>query len=100
MLIILLLVLQIIAAIKRILYATDDESVVAEAQAMLSEHQKMQQVSTMTEETGEMHKSDSQKRKSFINVDVDAVASNEFSPRQRFAETSDVHSSGSPLVSF
>lgn len=77
-----------VEAIKRILYAAeDDATVVAEAQAM------------MESEEGEM-KSDSQKRKSIINVDVDVAASNSLSPRQRLSETSDVHCSGSPLVTY
>lgn len=79
---------------KRILYAAeDDASVVAEAQAMLSEQQQE------VEEEGKQ-KSDSQKRKSIINVDVEAAASNTLSPRQRLSEVSDVHCSGSPLVTY
>ncbi|PIN07065.1 Microtubule-binding protein involved in cell cycle control [Handroanthus impetiginosus] len=89
--------LPVVEAIKRILYAADDDaSVVEEAQAMISEHQ--QQVELL--ETEEKLKSDCQKRKSIINVDVDVAASNSASPRQRFSESSDVHCSGSPLVTY
>lgn len=85
---------QVVGAMKRILYAAeDDASVVAEAQAMLSEQQQE------VEEEGKQ-KSDSQKRKSIINVDVEAAASNTLSPRQRLSEVSDVHCSGSPLVTY
>ncbi|KAG6421686.1 hypothetical protein SASPL_118243 [Salvia splendens] len=85
--------LPVVGAMKRILYAAeDDASVVAEAQAMLSEQQQE------VEEEGKQ-KSDSQKRKSIINVDVEAAASNTLSPRQRLSEVSDVHCSGSPLES-
>ncbi|KAL3813642.1 hypothetical protein ACJIZ3_014910 [Penstemon smallii] len=80
--------------IKRILYSTEeDASVVAEAQAMISEHQ--QQV-----KPEENLKGDTQKRKSIINVDVDAAATNISSPRQRLSEASDVHCSESPLVTY
>lgn len=78
-----------VEAIKRILYAAeDDASMVAEAQAAM-----------MVSEEGGL-KSDSQKRKNIINVDVDVAASNSLSPRQRLSETSDVHCSGSPLVTY
>ncbi|KAL8473025.1 hypothetical protein ACS0TY_029366 [Phlomoides rotata] len=78
----------VVDAIKRILYAAeDDASVVAETQSMVvSEEVEL--------------KSDSQKRKNIINVDVDVAASNSLSPRQRLSETSDVHCSGSPLVTY
>ncbi|GFP96087.1 microtubule-associated protein rp/eb family member 1c [Phtheirospermum japonicum] len=86
--------LPVVGAIKRILYAADDDaSVVAEAQAMISEN-------VLSEETEEKTKGDSQKRKNIINVDVDVAASNSSSPRQRLAEASDVHCSGSPLVTY
>ncbi|KAI3451980.1 hypothetical protein Pfo_008645 [Paulownia fortunei] len=91
--------LPVVEAIKRILYAAeDDASVVAEAQAMISEHQK--QVELLGVLSEEKLKADSQKRKSIINVDVEAAASNTSSPRQRFSEASDVHCSGSPLVTY
>lgn len=84
--------------IKRILYSADDDAtVVAEAQAMISDHQ---QVDSKSEDTEEKLKVDSQKRKCIINVDVDAVASNTSSPRQRLSESSDVRCSGSPLVTY
>ncbi|KAK6151189.1 hypothetical protein DH2020_016121 [Rehmannia glutinosa] len=78
----------VVEAIKRILYAADDDaSVVAEAQAMISEHQK--QVELLGGLSDELVKPDSQKRKSIVNVDVDVAASNTLSPRQRLSETSD-----------
>ncbi|KAK4393257.1 Microtubule-associated protein RP/EB family member 1C [Sesamum angolense] len=94
--------LPVVEAIKRILYAADDDaSVVAEAQAMISDHQQqVGQLGVLSVETEEKLKADSQKRKSIINVDVDAVASNISSPRQRFSDASDVHCSGSPLVTY
>ncbi|KAL0377671.1 UNVERIFIED_CONTAM: Microtubule-associated protein RP/EB family member 1C [Sesamum radiatum] len=94
--------LPVVEAIKRILYAADDDaSVVAEAQAIISDHQQqVGQLGVLSEETEEKLKADSQKRKSILNVDVDAVASNISSPRQRFSDASDVHCSGSPLVTY
>ncbi|XP_051127033.1 microtubule-associated protein RP/EB family member 1C [Andrographis paniculata] len=95
--------MQVVEAIKMILYAADnDASVVAEAQAMISQKQQQLKPSetTTSEETEEKVKSDSQKRKIIINVDVDAAASNISSPKQRFSETSDVHCSESPLVTY
>lgn len=82
---------------KRILYAAeDDASIVAEAQAMISE--QPQEVEPLSDEGKQ--KSDSQKRKSFINADVDDAANNKLSPRRRLSEVSDVHCSGSPLVTY
>ncbi|KAH6784348.1 end binding protein 1C [Perilla frutescens var. hirtella] len=93
----------VVEAIQRILYAAeDDSSVVVEAQAMISEQQQQQQeveLLAVSSDEGKQ-KSDSQKRKSIINVDVDAAASNTLSPRQRLSEVSDVHCSGSPLVTY
>ncbi|XP_057771153.1 microtubule-associated protein RP/EB family member 1C [Salvia miltiorrhiza] len=91
--------LPVVGAMKRILYAAeDDASVVAEAQAMMSEQEQGVELSLSTDEG--RRNSDSQKRKSIINVDVDAAASNTLSPRQRLSEISDVHCSGSPLVTY
>lgn len=85
---------------KRILYSADDDgSVFAEAQALISEHQQQVELVGVVSEEGKL-KSDSQKRKSIINVDVDAAATNTSSPRQRFSEISDVHCSESPLVTY
>lgn len=90
----------VVDAIQRILYAAeDDASVVAEAQVMISQHQQEVALLGVSPEEGK-YKSDSQKRKSIINVDVDAAASNTSSPRQRLSEVSDVHCSGSPLLTY
>ncbi|KAL3626826.1 hypothetical protein CASFOL_029398 [Castilleja foliolosa] len=84
----------VVGAIKRILYAADDHaSVVAEAQAMISEN-----ILPETEEKTD--KVDSQKRKSIINVDLDVAASISSSPRQRLTEASDVCCSESPLITY
>ena len=94
--------LQVVEAIKRILYATDDDaSVVAEAQAMISQNQQqIEPLDTIPEEEEDLLKLETQKRKSFINVDVDAAANSTLSPRQRISDASDVHCSGSPLVTY
>ncbi|XP_027077795.1 microtubule-associated protein RP/EB family member 1C-like [Coffea arabica] len=92
----------VVEAIKRILYATDDDaSVVAEAQAMISQNQQqIEPLDTIPEEEEDLLKLETQKRKSFINVDVDAAANSTLSPRQRISDASDVHCSGSPLVTY
>ncbi|CBI33771.3 unnamed protein product, partial [Vitis vinifera] len=74
--------LTVVGAIKRILYATDDNaSVVAEAQAMKP-------------------KPETQKRKIIMNHEVDVAAITTLSPRQRISDASDVHCSGSPLMTY
>ncbi|XP_047312047.1 microtubule-associated protein RP/EB family member 1C-like [Impatiens glandulifera] len=94
--------LPVVEALKMILYATDNNSssVVAEAQAMISKHHKGVEglLSPIPEEPEFAQKSDSQKRKSIVNIDVDDAAANSLSPRQRVSDASDVHCSGSPLV--
>ena len=94
--------LQIVAAIKRILYATDgDESVVTEAQAMVSLHPKeVEALSPIAEASEEKANSETQKRKNILNLDVDAAGITILSPRQRLSDASDVHSSGSPLMTY
>lgn len=94
--------LQIVLAIKRILYATDDDaSVVAEAQAMLSQQQKeAEPLSPIAEVSEEKGSSDTQKRKNIVNLDVDAAGISTLSPRQRLSDVSDVHCSGSPLMTY
>uniref|UniRef100_A0A6N2M4B3 EB1 C-terminal domain-containing protein n=1 Tax=Salix viminalis TaxID=40686 RepID=A0A6N2M4B3_SALVM len=75
----------------RILYSTDDDaSVLAEAQAMVSLQQ--------TKSTDEKENSDPLKRKNIVNLDVDAVGISALSPRQRLSDATDVHCSGSPLM--
>ncbi|KAK3004705.1 hypothetical protein RJ639_018913 [Escallonia herrerae] len=92
----------VVEAIKRILYATDDDaSVVAEAQAMISKHDRQgEPLSPISELPEDRPKAETQKRKNIINVDVDAAASTTLSPRQRIADASDVHCSGSPLMTY
>lgn len=94
--------LPVVEAIKRILYATDDSaSAVAEAQALISQHEnQVSMLSPISEVADEGAKSDTQKRKNIINVDVDVAATTTLSPRQRISEVSDVHCSGSPLVTY
>ncbi|KAI8031177.1 Microtubule-associated protein RP/EB family member 1C [Camellia lanceoleosa] len=94
--------LAVVEAIKWILYATDDSrSVVAEAQAMISQYPKKPQLlSPISEVPEDVPKSDNQKRKNIINVEVDSVANTTLSPRQRISDASDVHCSGSPLVTY
>lgn len=95
--------MQAVEAIKRILYAADDDaSVIAEAQALVSgQHQQDEAPLASIPEDGEdTLKVDTQKRKNIINVDVDTAANNTLSPRQRISDASDVHCSGSPLVTY
>lgn len=93
---------QVAGAIKKILYATeDDASVVAEAQAMLSLHQKEPEaLSPIAEVSEEKNSSETQKRKIIVNFDVDAAAIATLSPKQRVSDASDVHCSGSPLMTY
>ncbi|XVF15496.1 hypothetical protein REPUB_Repub09cG0158800 [Reevesia pubescens] len=92
----------IVAAIKRILYATDgDASVVTEAQAMLSVHPKeAEALSPIAEASEEKSSSETQKRKNILNIDVDTARITTLSPRQRLSDASDVHCSGSPLMTY
>ncbi|XP_050291819.1 microtubule-associated protein RP/EB family member 1C [Quercus robur] len=92
--------LLVVEAIKKILYATDDDaSVMAEAQAMLSSQQKeAEPLSPIAEISEEKSSSETQKRKNIVNFDVDAASLTTLSPRQRISDVSDVHCSGSPLM--
>ncbi|XP_059457483.1 microtubule-associated protein RP/EB family member 1C [Corylus avellana] len=94
--------LAVVGAIKKILYATeDDASVVAEAQAMLSLHHKeAEALSPIAEVSEERNSSETQKRKIIVNFDVDAAAIATLSPKQRMSDASDVHCSGSPLMTY
>lgn len=93
--------LQVVAAIKRILYAADDDpSVVAEAQAMVSLQQKEALSPIVETSSEEKMNSDSQKRKCIVNYEVDSTLIAALSPRQRLSEATDVHCSGSPLMSY
>ncbi|XP_044493439.1 microtubule-associated protein RP/EB family member 1C-like [Mangifera indica] len=94
--------LPIVAAIKRILYATDDDaSVMAEAQAMLShQQQEAEPLSPIAEASEERASSDTQKRKNIMNLEVDAAGISTLSPRRRLSDVSDVHCGGSPLMTY
>uniref|UniRef100_A0A2N9FDZ3 Microtubule-associated protein RP/EB family member 1C n=1 Tax=Fagus sylvatica TaxID=28930 RepID=A0A2N9FDZ3_FAGSY len=94
--------LLVVDAIKKILYATDDDaSVVAEAQAMLSHHPKEAELlSPIAEVSEERNSSETQKRKNIVNFDVEAAGITTLSPRQRISDASDVHCSGSPLMTY
>ncbi|CAH9069246.1 unnamed protein product [Cuscuta europaea] len=88
--------LPVVQALKKILYATDDDaSLVAQAQAMVSK----QQVEVNEHEESKV-KVENQKRKIITNADVDVAASVTLSPRQKITDASDVHCSGSPLVTY
>lgn len=88
-----------IEAIKRILYAAEeDASIVEEAQAMILKQGNP--ISETTTEEEEQLKPDSQKRKNMVNAEVDAAANTALSPRVRVSDASDVHCSGSPLISY
>ncbi|OMP01926.1 hypothetical protein COLO4_11480 [Corchorus olitorius] len=93
----------IVKAIQRILYATDgDASVVSEAQAMVSLPTKeAEALSPIAEQLSEeKSNSETQKRKNILNIDVDAAGITTLSPRQRLSDASDVHCSGSPLMTY
>ncbi|KAK9097319.1 hypothetical protein Sjap_022816 [Stephania japonica] len=93
--------LTVVSAIQRILYAADDSaSVVAQAQAMISQNHKQQEppLSPIYEGSEEKPKLENQKRKSILNFEVDAAANSTLSPRQRLSDVSDIHCSGSPLL--
>ncbi|ONI02921.1 hypothetical protein PRUPE_6G229300 [Prunus persica] len=94
--------LNVVAAIQKILYATeDDASVVADAQAMLSRPSKEADLlSPIAEVSEEKVSSETQKRKTYLNLDVDAAAITTLSPKQRISDASDVHCSGSPLMTY
>ncbi|KAL2894677.1 Microtubule-associated protein RP/EB family member 1C [Bienertia sinuspersici] len=86
----------IVEAIQKILYATDDEtSVVAEAQAIVSQHIK--HLSPIVEVSEENSMTENQKRKS---IDVNTPGNGKQPQRQRLSDVSNIQCSGSPLVSF
>ncbi|OIV94738.1 hypothetical protein TanjilG_06201 [Lupinus angustifolius] len=90
----------VVAAIQKILYATDDDgTAVAEAQAMISGGQKeAEQLSPIAEASEEKSCSETRKRKIIANLAFDAAGTTNLSPRQRLADVSDVHCSESPLM--
>lgn len=92
---------QVVEAILRILYAADDDaSVVEEAKAILCQQKKRDILSPISEVVEDKENVDTQKRKSIVNVEVDAAATNKASPRQRISDASDVNCSPSPLITF
>ncbi|XP_022149450.1 microtubule-associated protein RP/EB family member 1C-like [Momordica charantia] len=94
----------VVSAIKRILYAgEDDASVVAEAQEMVvitTQNEAKETTETAEEISDERSSFETQKRKNILNLDVDAVGITALSPRQRISGVSDVHCSGSPLMTY
>ncbi|KAK7367576.1 hypothetical protein VNO80_09591 [Phaseolus coccineus] len=90
----------IVRAIQKILYATDDDgTAVAEAQALLSVgHKEIEGLSPIAEVSEEKSSSETNKRKNISNIDFDAAGIATLSPRQRLSDVSDVHCSGSPLM--
>lgn len=62
-------------------------------------HEQKEALSPIVEVSSEEKmNTDSQKRKYIVNLDVDAITA--LSPRQRLSEATDVHCSGSPLMSY
>jgi len=94
------MMIQIVEAIQKILYATDDDgTAVAEAQALLSAgHKEIEGLSPIAEVSEEKSSSETNKRKNISNIDFDAAGIATLSPRQRLSDVSDVHCSGSPLM--
>ncbi|XP_057449562.1 microtubule-associated protein RP/EB family member 1C [Lotus japonicus] len=90
----------VVAAMQKILYATDDDgTAVAEAQAMLSAaHEEVERLSPIAEVSEEKSSSETHKRKSISNLEFDAAGVKNLSPRQRLSDVSDVHCSESPLM--
>lgn len=81
---------------QKILYATDDESsVVAEAQAIVSQH--MKHLSPIAELTEENIMIENQKRKS---TEINTPVNGKQPQRQRLSDVSNIQCSGSPLISF
>ncbi|EXB59527.1 Microtubule-associated protein RP/EB family member 3 [Morus notabilis] len=94
--------LAVVGAIQKILYATDDDaSVAAEAEAMVSQEAKEVDIlSPILEVSEERTSSETQKRKCIVNHDFDTAGVTTLSPRQRVSDASDVHCSGSPLMTY
>uniref|UniRef100_A0A1S2YDF5 Microtubule-associated protein RP/EB family member 1C-like n=2 Tax=Cicer arietinum TaxID=3827 RepID=A0A1S2YDF5_CICAR len=90
----------VFAAIQKILYATDDNgNELAEAQAMISGClQEPEPLSPIAEVSEEKSSSETHKRKIITNPEFDAAGSANLSPRQRLCDVSDLHHSGSPLM--
>ncbi|KAL1809958.1 hypothetical protein DCAR_0729600 [Daucus carota subsp. sativus] len=94
--------LPVVEAVLKILYAADDDaSVVEEAKAILCQQKKPRDIlSPISEVVEDKENVDTLKRKSIVNVDVDAAATNKSSPRQRISDASDVNCSPAPLITF
>ncbi|XP_074264077.1 microtubule-associated protein RP/EB family member 1A-like [Silene latifolia] len=90
----------IVAALQKVLYATDDDSsVVAEAQAMVA--QQMKQLSPIAEVAEENIMGENQKRKSVsFDSDLGSPANTKLPQRQRLSDVSNIQCSGSPLINF
>lgn len=75
---------------------------VAEAQAMVSTlHQEgAEPLSPIPELPEDRPKPETQKRKIIMTHEVDSAAITTLSPRQRISDASDVHCSGSPLMTY
>ncbi|ONK64015.1 uncharacterized protein A4U43_C07F21230 [Asparagus officinalis] len=95
--------LPVVGAIQRILYAAEDNpSVIAEAQAMISQQQNQQPsiLSPIAEAVEEKPKQETtQKRKDISNFDLDTIASSKSTPRQKLSDISNLVDD-SPLVNF
>ena len=91
---------QVVAAMQKILYATnDDGTAMAEAQAMVSvQYEEAERLSPIAEVSEEKSGSETQKRKNIVNPDFDAAGIATLSPRQRLSDISNVHCSGSSLM--
>ncbi|GMH03997.1 hypothetical protein Nepgr_005836 [Nepenthes gracilis] len=92
----------IVEAVKRILYATDDDvSVMVEAQAIVSKNMNQRVNLSPIAEVAEEHiQIENQKRKNIRSQEVDAEANAVLYPRQRLSDGSDVHCGVSPLVTY
>lgn len=68
---------------------------------MISLHSKETDLLSPIEEAPEERQSsEGQKRKVIVNLDVDAASVVTSSPRRRLSDASDVHCSGSPLMTY
>lgn len=92
--------IQVVAAIQKILYATDDGgNELAEAQAMIAgDLNEAERLSPIAEVSEGKSSSETHKRKNITNLELDAAGISNLSPRQRLSDISDVHHSGSPLL--
>ncbi|KAL8172042.1 hypothetical protein V2J09_023846 [Rumex salicifolius] len=91
----------IIEALKRILYATDDDaSVMAEAQEIISQGTKEPQLNSYSavEASEGINQVENPKRKSIVTQEFDDAANTILSPRQRLSDVGDVHCGSSPLL--